>query len=83
MFLNNYVTFNSSLIKLDIRYNRDIYFYYVIIDKYKLCPKLIKIETKNKSIHDIVQSVATEMTTIIKKYPEQYLWSYKRFNVIY
>jgi lauroyl/myristoyl acyltransferase len=83
LFLNNNITFQSFLIELSLRYNRDIYFYYVIIDRYKLYPKLIKIETRDKSIYDIVQTIANEMTTIIKKYPEQYLWSYKRFNVTY
>ena len=36
LFLNNNVTFQSFLIKLSIRQNRDIYFYYVIIINCKL-----------------------------------------------
>jgi len=82
-FLNNNVTFHSFLIELSIRQNRDIYFYYIVIDNYTLYPNLIKIETRDKSIHDIIQTIANEMTTIIKECPEQYLWSYKRFNVTY
>ena len=81
LFLNKYVTFHSYLIKLAIKQERDICFYYIIIDKYKLQPKLIKIKTKDKSIHQISQSIANEMTTIIKKYPEQYFWPHNRFNI--
>jgi len=81
LFLNNYLTFHSSLIQQSIHQERDIIFYYVVINNYKLYPKLIKIETKDKSIHDIVQLIATEMTTIIKQYPEQYLWSHNRFSI--
>ena len=83
LFLNNNVTFQSFLIELSIRQNRDIYFYYIIINNYKLYPKLIKIKTKDKSIYEIVQTIANEMTAIIKQYPEHYLWSYKRFNITY
>ena len=53
LFINEYLTFYSYLIKLDIRQSRDIYFYYVIIDNCELYPKLIKLETKDKSIHEI------------------------------
>ena len=83
LFLNKSLTFNSLLIQQSINQKRNIYFFYIIINNYKLYPKLIKIETRDKSIYDIVQTIANEMTTIIKKYPEQYLWSYKRFNVTY
>jgi lauroyl/myristoyl acyltransferase len=81
LFLNKYLTFHSSLIQQSIHQERDIIFYYVVINNYKLYPKLIKIETKDKSIHDIVQSIASEMTTVIKQYPEQYLWSHNRFSI--
>ena len=81
LILNKYVTFHSYLIKLAIKQERDICFYYIIIDKYKLHPKLIKIKTKDKSIYEIVQTIANEMTAIIKQYPEQYLWSHNRFSI--
>ena len=79
-FLGKNVNFHSKLLDYSITTNRDIYFYYTIVENNLIKPNLVKIITKNKNLQQVVQDVADKSTEIIKKYPEQYLWCHDRFN---
>uniref|UniRef100_A0A6C0EK83 Lipid A biosynthesis acyltransferase n=1 Tax=viral metagenome TaxID=1070528 RepID=A0A6C0EK83_9ZZZZ len=80
-FLDQSVRFHSYLINISVRENRDIYLSFVIIKKYALELVYIKINTKDKTLEEIVQDVAYKYTDLIKQHPEQYLWSHNRFNI--
>ena len=79
-FLNNNVLFHSFLVRNAIAKKRDIYFYYCLYKSNKINVKFEKIDTINKSIDTVLQDLADRMTNIIFKNPDQYLWTYNRFN---
>ena len=78
MFNEHYFQYN--LIEYAIDNKRDIYFYYTLHDNKKIKVFCQKIESKNKSIDNVIQNISNEMTKIILKNPEQYLWNYNIFN---
>ena len=42
--------------------------------------QIVKIETKNKDLKDIIQLIADKMTILIINNPKQYLWFHDRFK---
>ena len=80
-FLNQETSFHNKLAKYSLSNNRDLYFYFVKINWNSLDVTLEKIETKDRELKDIIQLTADKMTEIIFNNPEQYLWSYNRFNL--
>ena len=80
-FLNKQVKFHSKLVDFSLNDNRNLYFYYVDIGWNSLKLNIIKINTKDKKLVDIIQNIADMMTKIILKNPDQYLWLHDRFNV--
>lgn len=80
-FLNKQVKFHSKLVDFSLNDNRDLYFYYVDIEWNSLNTNIVKINTKDKQLIDIIQNIADMITKIILKNPDQYLWLHDRFNV--
>ena len=76
-FLDKEYLFHSYLLNYSLNNNRSIYIYTVKINKYILEPNLIKIDTLNKSLEDIIHSVSNKLTKFIKENPEQYNWHFK------
>jgi len=80
-FLNKEVTFNTFLVTYAKSDTRDIYFYNVVFQDFKLKVNLIKIEQKGKTVEEITRELAKNIETSIRKHPEQYLWTHDRFKI--
>jgi len=80
-FLNRKCSLNNFLIDYAVSDKRDIYFYNVIFQDFKLKVNLIKINQKDKTVEEITRELAKNIEDNIRKYPEQYFWSHLRFDV--
>ena len=81
-FLNQKIRIHNYLIKKGIEKNRSIYFGWIDYpenSKY-FNYNYFKIETKNKTIDEVCQSISNCISNIIRKNPEQYLWFHNRFS---
>ena len=79
-FLNQNLKFHNKLVKYCLKKDRDIIFAYVEINLNSLNLQIVKIETKNKDLKDIIQLIADKMTILIINNPKQYLWFHDRFK---
>ena len=80
-FLNKNVTFNNFLVQYAISDSREIYFYNVVFNNFKLKVNLIQINIKDKPMEEITRELAKNIENTIRKHPEQYLWAHNRFKL--